>query len=387
MKNVTVIDDAFVEPEDKHTNWFFKEEYINKRRGQAYLPDLQALNNYTSVNYQPPSYLDEKSISSVTSVNEDVIILCGEYDLERIKAINARARSKRAGFILANALGMMGHLFIDHVELKIHDKYYSGLNNTFYINGISNEKAGKVTLSKVRPLFLQSGDFVAITDVEGMTEVNDAEARPIKVIDPFTFTIENTTKFGKYIKGGVVTYIPISTKVTFNSFEQNIQEPIFAMGNSGDYSQLDMHIANIIYCELLRKRKYDPSFSDFSKIDKKLDTVVLDIVGQSEALTNIYQTQNVENYRVMGALRQMISNEKFTQTAVAKLIAGLAAFEIIPKVGKFNPFRQHLYFNFNEDYPYDLTLAYMANPVTPLTQYFDKFGEYAKNIVDHSKLR
>lgn len=41
----------------------------------------------------------------------------------------------------------------------------------------------------------QTGDFVCIHDVEGMIEVNGNEPRPIKVISPYEFSIEDTTNF------------------------------------------------------------------------------------------------------------------------------------------------------------------------------------------------
>lgn len=35
-----------------------------------------------------------------------------------------------------------------------------------------------------------------------MKEVNGPESRPIKVIDEFSFSIENTSEFKNYYKGG-----------------------------------------------------------------------------------------------------------------------------------------------------------------------------------------
>ena len=221
---MTILDDCFVEAEDKYKNWFFKEEYINKKRSQAYLADLQALNPLTEVAKESISILEDIQIIKTT----DVIIMCNESNIELITAVNNRCHIHRTGFILANSMGLMGQIFVDFNTLKVYDKYYAGFNNNFYIRDISNEKKGKVTISMMNPHFWQDGDFVCISEVEGMNEVNGPEARPIKVIDQFTFTIENTLKYGKYKRGGVVSHVKVPQRINFNSFEQNVDHPIFA---------------------------------------------------------------------------------------------------------------------------------------------------------------
>ena len=45
------------------------------------------------------------------------------------------------------------------------------------------------------PHKFMEGDFVMIEDVKGMTGVNGNDCRPIRIIDAFSFYIEDTTNF------------------------------------------------------------------------------------------------------------------------------------------------------------------------------------------------
>ena len=45
---------------------------------------------------------------------------------------------------------------------------------------------------------------MTIDDVEGMVEVRGSDARPIRVIDEYSFSIEDTTEFSSYESGGFV---------------------------------------------------------------------------------------------------------------------------------------------------------------------------------------
>ena len=89
--------------------------------------------------------------------------------------------------------------------VKTFDRMFHYKIKNFYIKDISKSSPGIVTQKKTRPHYFQDGDFVTIDDVEGMTEVNGLEPRPIKVLSPYTFSIEDTSHFPPYIKGGHVS--------------------------------------------------------------------------------------------------------------------------------------------------------------------------------------
>lgn len=53
------------------------------------------------------------------------------------------------------------------------------------IDNISKSNPGIVTINKDKKHGYVTGDFIRIYDAEGMTEVNGADTRPIKVIDDY----------------------------------------------------------------------------------------------------------------------------------------------------------------------------------------------------------
>ncbi len=50
-----------------------------------------------------------------------------------------------------------------------------------------------------------------------MIEVNGNDTRPIRVIDNYSFTIEDTREFTDYVKGGYVEIAKVPFKHPFNN--------------------------------------------------------------------------------------------------------------------------------------------------------------------------
>lgn len=383
-KKVSVIDEGIVDVEERNSNWLFRDEHINKVRSQAYLGDLQALNPFTQVARETPSILEDNS----TIKKADMVIVCGEYNLEYIKSINRKCRDARRGFILVNSLGFYGHIFVEYHNLKVYDKYYSGFNDTFYVREISNEAEGLVKVSRMHPHFLQDGDYVSFNEVEGMNEINGPEARPIRVKDNFSFTVENTLRYGKYKRGGVCTYMRMPQRVNFTTFEDNLSKPNFCYTPvQSEHAQIDLHIATLAYYDIVELRKQDTSFRDNSKLEKRIEMVFLDLAEKNPVLTNLMRDPRSENFRVISALKMILKNEGVIMLPIAKLVASFGAFQMIPGVGKFYPIVQNLYFHFNDEYPTSLLSSFQAEPKRPLAHHFEHFGRENRHIVDHSNLR
>lgn len=68
------------------------------------------------------------------------------------------------------------------------------------------------------------GDFVSIKEVVGMTELNETPPRPVRIISPTSFSIEDTSKFSEYSNGGVVEYVKIPKPVFHRSLRENFDK-------------------------------------------------------------------------------------------------------------------------------------------------------------------
>lgn len=93
------------------------------------------------------------------------------------------------------------------------------------IESISQADPGVVKLNKQIPHNLQDGDFVSIHEVKGMTEVNGDEARPVKRLDDYSFSIEDTTDFREYISSGIAQIVKVPYKVSFRSLKEQLYNP------------------------------------------------------------------------------------------------------------------------------------------------------------------
>ena len=72
---------------------------------------------------------------------------------------------------------------------------------------------------------LETGDFVTFTEVEGMDELNNSAARPVKVLGPYTFSIEDTSQYKSYERGGYVTQVKQTKSMSFKPLKESILEP------------------------------------------------------------------------------------------------------------------------------------------------------------------
>jgi len=62
-----------------------------------------------------------------------------------------------------------------------------------------------------------------------MTELNDGKPRPITVTGPFTFTIEDTSNYHEYVRGGIVTQVKMPQTLEFQPLWEAWKAPKFVV--------------------------------------------------------------------------------------------------------------------------------------------------------------
>ena len=53
--------------------------------------------------------------------------------------------------------------------------------------------------------------------LQGMTELNGCNPRPVTVLGPFTFSIGDTSALTEYIRGGIATQVKMPKTISFVS--------------------------------------------------------------------------------------------------------------------------------------------------------------------------
>lgn len=129
-------------------------------------------------------------------------------------------------FIKTEVRGLFGSVFCDFgPEFTVFD--VDGEEpHTGIIASISNDNPALVSCVDDDRLEFQDGDLVVFSEVRGMTELNDGKPRKIKNARPYSFTLEeDTTNFGTYEKGGIVTQAKQPKVLNFKPLKVALNDP------------------------------------------------------------------------------------------------------------------------------------------------------------------
>lgn len=79
------------------------------------------------------------------------------------------------------------------------------------------ENPGVVATIDDQRLPFEDGDYVTFIEVKGMTQLNNSPPRKIKLLSPYTFSIEDTTGYSPYTGGGYVQQVKQPSVLKFVS--------------------------------------------------------------------------------------------------------------------------------------------------------------------------
>ena len=129
-------------------------------------------------------------------------------------------------FIKSEVRGLFGSVFCDFgPEFTVVD--VDGEEpHTGIIASISNDNPALVSCVDDERLEFQDGDYVVFSEIRGMTELNDGKPRKIKSARAYSFTLEeDTTNFGAYDRGGIVTQVKQPKVLKFKPLREALNDP------------------------------------------------------------------------------------------------------------------------------------------------------------------
>ncbi|KAI7990925.1 Ubiquitin-activating enzyme E1 2 [Camellia lanceoleosa] len=129
-------------------------------------------------------------------------------------------------FIKAEVRGLFGSVFCDF-GLEFTDFDVDGEEpHTGILASISNDSPALVSCVDDERLEFQDGDLVVFSEIRGMTELNDGKPRKIKSARPYSLILEeDTTNFGSYKKGGIVTQVKQPKVLNFKPLREALKDP------------------------------------------------------------------------------------------------------------------------------------------------------------------
>lgn len=358
VKSVTLHDEGVVELWDLSSNFVFTESDVGKNRALASIQKLQELNNAVLISTLTTPLTKEQLSNYQTVVFTDISIQ---------KAIEfddyCRSHQPPISFIKTEVRGLFGSVFCDFgPEFTVFD--VDGEDpHTGIIASISNDNPALVACVDDERLEFQDGDYVVFSEVHGMTELNDGKPRKIKSTRPYSFMLEeDTTNFGTYARGGIVTQVKQPKVLKFKSLREALKDP-------GDFL-----------------------LSDFSKFDRPpllhlafqaLDQFISElgrfpIAGSEEDAQKLVSiAANINENSGEGKLedinpkllRQFAFGSRAVLNPMAAMFGGIVGQEVVKACSqKFHPLYQFFYFDSVESLP---TEPIDASDFKPLNSRYD----------------
>ena len=276
-------------------------------------------------------------------LKEFTVVLLTDVSLSRQLAINDFTHANGVKFIAADTRGLFASVFCDlGNEFAVND--VTGENPlTGMIASVTRDEQGVVTCLDETRHGLEDGDYVKFHEIQGMTELNSMEPRPIKVLGPYTFSIGDTSSLSNYKMGGVFTQVKMPKILKFAPLRETLKNPQHVIS---DFAKMDrcnqLHLAFQALSEFRDKNKRLPKpysetdATEFFAVVKKLNEALGDAkVELNEKLLKTF------SFIAQGDVSPMIA-----------FIGGLVAQEALKACsGKFHPIHQNFYFDSLESLP------------------------------------
>ncbi|CAJ0951874.1 unnamed protein product [Ranitomeya imitator] len=321
VKSVTVHDQANTEWGDLSSQFYLREEDIGKNRADVSLPRLAELNTYVPL-----------------------VILAGST-LEQQIRVGDFCHGHNVKFIVADTRGLFGQLFCDFGDEMVVLDPNGEQPLSAMISMITKDSPGVVTcLDEARHGF-ESGDYVTFTELQGITELNNADPVEIKVLGPYTFSICDTTKFSDYVRGGIVSQVKMPKKISFKSIKESLQEPEILITDFAKFDhpcQLHLGFQGLHYFQKkngrLPKPRNEADATELLALTKEINEKLSGSAKQEELKESLLKKLS---FQATGNL-----------APINAFIGGLAAQEAMKALsGKFMPVMQWLYFDAIECMP------------------------------------
>ncbi|XP_052148901.1 ubiquitin-activating enzyme E1 3-like [Oryza glaberrima] len=358
VKSITLHDMGNVEMWDLSGNFFLSEDDIGKNRAVACTAKLQELNNAVLISTLTEDLTNEH-LSKFQAVVFTDISLDKAFEFDDY----CRNHQPSISFIKAEVCGLFGSVFCDFGPKFTVLDVDGEEPHTGIIASISNDNPAMISCVDDERLEFQDGDLVVFSEVQGMTELNDGKPRKIINARPYSFCIqEDTSKFGIYAKGGIVTQVKEPINLEFKSLRDSIREP----GNFllSDFSKFDR--PPLLHFAFLALDKFRKEFGRFpgAGCDQDAQRFIEFVASVNEATID-YKMDELDGK----LLRNFASGSRAVLNPMAAMFGGIVGQEVVKACsGKFHPQYQFFYFDSAESLP---TYPLDSKDLKPLNSRYD----------------
>ena len=360
---VSLFDNNLSCKDDLCSNFYLsKDDISKKRRDESVYTKLAKLNKYVKVECLNQYEKIDDIFEIVDLFN--VIVITVIINKDKLAKLNDLCRKNGIKFIFSIILGLTGYIFSDFGNNHIIYNKNNKEPKFFYIQNITNDVNGRVTLRDDDSKIL-SVKSVVFSDIEGMSELNNKE--PISIYDKQknTFCIGDTSKYNKYIKGGIVKEKMIPVNMHYKSLIQRLELPydkngeilsfVFENENKSNPEFLFLYFREII--EFYSIKNYMP---------ENLDDINIFLCTFKEHYNKL-KNKNLEWVKKIddineNSIKTMCKNCSYDIPCITSFIGGIVSHEIIKSIGMYMPINQWGIFDFSDYYNnFNENKAYIHN--------------------------
>jgi len=337
VKVVTVHDDEPTTYLDLSAQFYLSEKDLNKPRAAACVEKLSQLNDqHVEVNCHKgeltESFLKQYHVVVMTDQSLDLMMKVSEF-----------CHTNKIAFITADTRGVFANIFCDFGDSFTVSDPNGEQPIGLIVTSISQENPGVVTVVDDVRIPFEDGETVVFTEVKGMTNLNDGVPRKIKLLSPYTFSIEDTTSYPAYKGGGHVTQVKQPQTHKFLPFSQSLQNPEYLIS---DFAKMDrppqIHLAfqALLHYRAKHNRLPEPHNDEQAK-------AVVEI-AQSINEKSASKVEKIDE-KLIKLIAYGAAGELSAMTA---FIGGIAAQEVLKAISfKYTPIKQWFYFDATEMLP------------------------------------
>lgn len=348
VRSVTLHDDAPVSSWDLSAQFFLTDKDVGRSRAVASLKKLQELNSYVQVGVHQGEVSDSE-------IKKYQVVVMLDQPLDLMLKVNAVCHANGIGFVSASSFGVFANIFCDFGDSFVVLDTNGEPPQSVLIANISQENTGIVTVVDDQRIPFEDGDYVTFSELQGMTELNNSPARPIKLISQYTFSIEDTSKYSPYKTGGRVTQVKQPKTFNFLPLKESLEQPEFLLS---DFAKMDnpaqLHIG---FQALYQFQKTHGMLPSPHNEDHATEIVAI--------VNNLNSKSKNKLEKVDEKLIKLLSyGATGEMSPITTFLGGVAAQEVLKACsGKFTPLKQWFYFDAVEILPSEELPAQEYQPV------------------------
>jgi ubiquitin-activating enzyme E1 len=366
VKSVTINDNNKIKLNDLSSNYYAQTKDIGKNRAEVVYNKLKELNHYVEVKINN-ELLCEEIIKSY-----DVIIICDKF-IKQCIYYNMICRKHNIKFIMVNTIGLTGVIFCD-------------FGKKFIINDIDGETPLYGIITEIKnniyvcgePHQLYVGDVVKIK-LESEKEIIEITDSVIKVINQFSFIINETILIDTKLINSSFTQIKQSKKIRFLPIEQSSICPEFSSIFTDDFERQQLlHCFNLGLYIFIKQ---------FGRLPNKWNNVdaysLIDFVGIE--MSNIFKCELTEYQK--NIIKKLSYTCQGKLCPIDSIFGSIVAQEVIKGVTKkYTPINQWLHMDFTDLLSDDMSEYLDFNCESRYSGQINIFGKKIQEKINNSNI-